>query len=537
MKDDFWDIDKLLPYNPARKKTTPAPDLPEYMYNITQDVNIPPKILIRELDLSDITPENAVEYDYTKKSSVIKRVIVSDWQSAYSYSNDFSSIAHRIHNTTPTKKAEYVPFFSYMPQYSDLSEKQFDFYLNWRECVRDGEYPTTDSSYIFLYVYELLAIDDIMPPEKTMGILSELWKHYQHSNPEIDRYFCEWIVDYALIHNSVIDFSSIETVLMKVKSKRYSVIFNLFLFDYIFARRELLTLDNIKFAYDILGNYSPFKNKFYTDKQYKDLLDFCIVQVFLKLFDDGFFSNVSPSLYQQELKMSRPSYSSAVCSPVTKKNITLEYLPFMTNELMRISFSNVSKYIENKIRHYLGYKSRLSNVVLADNIRNIIDLYMDSHYPPQRRPMHKKPPVINETKEIKKVSVNLRKAKEIEDASWKTTEKLTVGLEIFDDSDLDVFSDEQNNVFSLPDNEKQNPCCSLDSIFEPHESEMISLLLKNTPWQNIQSMLLEKGCLPDAVVGSVNEKALDAIGDTIIDTNDYTLIPDYIELLSSFNDV
>lgn len=527
MKDDFWDIDKLLPYRPARRRTS-VPGETE-THEVTSGSHDNSSVPISELVLTDHAPANVCEYDYSSQSIILSSAVISDWQGSYSYSNDFHANAHKVHGIFPERDAPFTPFFSYMPQYSDLSSSQYAFYLTWRDNVRKGNYPKTDTSYIFLYIYEIFALDDILDHKESLEKIIDLWNAYNENHPPLSKHLCEWIVDYALIHNVSIPLEKLSAILPNIRPKHHSILSNMYLFDYLFTSEERITSENIRFACEVLCNYSPFTTRYYEDENYRNLFDKCTVEIFKKMYELGYFSHDNYSHLQQEVKLSRPSYLSAVCSAKNKKSVTVIYRPYSSSELLKIAFSNILKHIENKIRIHLGYKSRLSGIVLNDGMRELIDNFMKASYPPPTKAQRTllPPPSSPCVQSIKKVEINFENAKKIEDASWKTTEKLTEGIEIqYDDA-------EQIAAPSIPSPD-QTEDTSLISILTSLERETVRMLLDGESYEKIQEFLLSKGALPDAVIDSVNEKALEVIGDTVIDTSDYTIIQDYIDELSSF---
>jgi len=527
MKDDFWDIDKLLPYRPPRRHNYSSKEVETS--EITDGEMNNGSIPLSELMLTETEPENVCEYDYSSKSLILEKVIISDWRGAYSYSNDFYAAAHKVHGIFPDKDAPYTPFFSYMPQYTDLSASQYEFYLSWRDNVRKGNYSKTDTSYIFLYIYEIFALDDVLDHKASLEIIINLWEAYRDNHAALDKHLCDWLTDYALIHNVSIPMEMLSSILPKIRLKQHSILFNLYLFDYLFLSQERITCENIRFTCDVLCNYSPFASRFYEDEEYRKLFDECTVEVFRKMYSLGYFSPQNFSHFQQDVKLSRPSYISAVCSAKNKKNVTVLYRPYISSELLKISFSNILKHIENKIRVHLGYRSRLSGIVLNDGMRELIDNFMKTNYPPPSKPqkVFSPPAAVPHVQKIKKVEIDFEKAKRIEDDSWQTTEKLTEGLEI-------IYDDEPEADIAQTPSVTETEEGSLASMLTPLEKKTIRMLLGGANQEEIQHFLLKEGALPDAVLDSVNEKALEIIGDTVIDTSDYTVIQEYADELSSF---
>ena len=92
-------------------------------------------------------------------------------------------------------------YFSYIPQYAQLSADQMRWYLWFRERVRRGEYPDdVDFPYILLLIYEIINLPHKLPPEKGAKQLAGIWLAYRIRHPELDKYLSEWMCDYCLVH-------------------------------------------------------------------------------------------------------------------------------------------------------------------------------------------------------------------------------------------------------------------------------------------------------------------------------------------------
>lgn len=69
--------------------------------------------------------------------------------------NDFIRKAQKYVRRRETQ-AQFVPFMSYWPTYGSMTDAQQRWYFYWRDQVRNGIYPDTDLSYVFVHVYELI---------------------------------------------------------------------------------------------------------------------------------------------------------------------------------------------------------------------------------------------------------------------------------------------------------------------------------------------------------------------------------------------
>ena len=100
-------------------------------------------------------------------------------------------------------------FFMYFPYYRHMGYEQLRTYFTWRTGVRRGEITATSLSYVFLYIYELLAGIGVDNPEDGLEKLIKLWFSYRKFGPALERYLPGWIRDYHVYYGDELarDFS------------------------------------------------------------------------------------------------------------------------------------------------------------------------------------------------------------------------------------------------------------------------------------------------------------------------------------------
>jgi hypothetical protein len=150
--DDFWNIDSLVP-----KRRTPA--VFDDKHTEAAEIEIPlPDQKENSSPKSEKIPEDGVikryvhphteesekkkhpDDEYSPKSSLIHTVRLYSWSSAYPYYEQFRRAAAYYYNKT-SPKVDAEPYFSYMPQYSQLNDRQLAYYLWFRSEIRAGRYP------------------------------------------------------------------------------------------------------------------------------------------------------------------------------------------------------------------------------------------------------------------------------------------------------------------------------------------------------------------------------------------------------------
>ena len=163
--DDFWDLASLVPSRPAKKqaKAFSEPMAPPVVADMKEEEK--PARPAEERRITGLSPSDAAAREYQPAwNCLIVSVRVRARGDGYSFYGRFRRDAERYLDAVG-KPCPYVKYFSYIPQYVQLSREQLCYYLYWRDCVRRGEYPKTDESYFYLYVYEIINLPDKIPPE------------------------------------------------------------------------------------------------------------------------------------------------------------------------------------------------------------------------------------------------------------------------------------------------------------------------------------------------------------------------------------
>ena len=510
---------------------------------------------------------------YEPDSSIIKRVSVSKWQTRYNFYEKFASDAARLWNRT-SGECDNVPFFSYIPQYNQLSYTQLKWYLCWREKVRGGIYPRCDYSYILLYIYEILNCPDLIEPTLGLEKLCDIWLAYRGAYQRIDSYLGEWVCDYCLINQLPCPRNRLEPI---IKSVITASSFKEFYMD---------TPASCEGAANILAFSSNYdwRSSRYVTPETLPVFSRHINRAFEKIYsellsDDGMITNASPA------EITRDAYSGALCVYDRKRSIKVEYISYTRSTKFRFIVTDIIKYCENRVRMALGIKARLKVENLTDELRACLDEYFDRELPAkQKKPKAKAADEAAREAELEYErlyepvggKLSLENALAIERDSWSTTEILTRAL-----TD-NVPSSENTAVRSS--NEMSEPYNNAASTIETHEQskavlspqaaaneyndeirsgvvsngqtdEMVSgqtdyqtddefaRLIAQLDANSVDALKLlaagdrsgvaraaaKASMLADALVDRINETSFDIIGDSIIepDADGYRLIADY----------
>jgi hypothetical protein len=87
-----------------------------------------------------------------------------------------------------------------LPVFSKLNREQRDYFLYWREEFRKERHPAANLPCIYLYARELILTMGGGNPGEYFRELLSLWRIYRGGIPKLDRFFPNWLVDFAVLY-------------------------------------------------------------------------------------------------------------------------------------------------------------------------------------------------------------------------------------------------------------------------------------------------------------------------------------------------
>lgn len=478
------------------------------------------------------------ELEYEPLNSLIHRVEIYPWSIRYDYFDRFDKLAHKYFNVKPTYTPENVTFFSCIPHYGHMNKAQLDWYLYWRSLILKGKYVNTSYSYILLYAYELIALSDVVAPSRIRELLCNLWAAFRKEYSQLDRVMCDWICDFSMINR--MDPPSLERELFE------AVMNNCTLKEYFIPcyGKDYGLYSDIIAKY--CSSYDYKKSKFYSanaelyDKHIVAALEY----VMTRYSDAGhIFSGIGLT----DSHMTKDAFVGAICVHRVKKKIEVDYASFSRTNDLRYTVGSMVKHCENRIRAYLGIKSRLGAVMLHAGARQCLDDYFDARLKGCRSSGVKKEAPIAEYEkmyDVPQLSFSRDKALSIEKESWETTKML-----------VDAFEDSEEN---LPPRSGGSGIYSLEASHEEPLTAAETADVAEMPddgGDGLSSMPDELLCFlklcfindtlgqkqyaksvgkpAEAIADEINEFAADAIGDVVLEDSDigdgYRVIDFYVD--------
>ena len=546
--DRFWDIDALIPKKRAPHLQADTRTAEIVLEPLQKPEGPSAKAVSRASDTEAIPPQDsaptrrfipphtaeemnrrpAPELEYTPENALVRRVRLYRWKSDYRYYEGFVRDAQKLYRVVGGE-CPRVPFFSYVPQYSQMTRPQLEWYLWWRTCVRQEKCVDTDYSYVLLYAFELINLSDKIDPLTVRDELCKIWVAYRNTFHQLDSYLPEWICDVCLIHRLppppactdellpvVMAHCSLKEFYVPSHSKEESYL------------RALLAF---------CSNYNYRKSKFYTEehaKLFDTTLMGALAFVTERMSADGKLFSASG---MDDSRMTRDAYTGALCSYRIKRKIEVEFCSFSRSHELRFFVTDVVKYTENKVRAVLGVRSRLTIYALPVSVREMLDGYLDSVLPKRTQSVQKKRE--DEAREYEKLydlprkELSLRDAAEIERLSWDTTERL---VEAFEEQEEAA----EPPVDDVPVKDIPHPNEKMIDETEADTNAFFAYLpflqaVYDGDGAGQRRAAQARGLPLDVLADEVNALAADLMGDILLEECDgvYAVIEDYREILDA----
>lgn len=519
-KDDFWNIENISVrrVEPLRKAEPlgSAPAVP------TRPASEKPAAMPAKP--ASEAPEALTMLRYAPENTLLDEVKIGRWPSHYSFYEQFLGYARNYFDFCPGE-SEYLPFFSFMPQYQQMTRKQLCYYGWWRENLREGRYLRTDYCYILLYIYEVLNLPELLPPERGVRELALLWANYREEFPRLDKYLAEWLCDYCLIHRQPCPRDILAPFLQKILP-------NTTLREFYLpaaggdAESSAAALVELNASYQFrLSKYRTEETRELFEKHIPAAMTAFLTEMGAR--DPRFLL----SRGSEPIIVSRDSYVGAVCAFRNKRQITVTYRPVVASGGLSPIITDAVKSCENGVRAALGIRARFRVTHLSAGMQTIIDRYFALHLPPlspKNAPVvlpdgSVLPEVDESAYEKPREALSAEAARQIEFSSRSTAELL---------------GEEENDELTLAPAPVEMP--TPEKVADATERELtlraLRFLLLGDE-EGLRALAESQTLLPDTLVGRLNDEALTRLGDVIAEQPDgahWQLIEDYREDLTQW---
>ena len=509
-RDDFWNLEKLVP-----KRKTPTPNFSSSPTPVEHNVSAPETQNADrgKIDFGAYRTEIGVkERSYEpRRSSLIKKVTISSYPDKYDFYGNFRKAA-LIYFDYRTDPCDFVPFYSYMPQYSQLTPEQRAYYFYWRAEWKKGRVLRSDYSYVYLFAYEVLNLPDKIPPEEGLSILARLWRDYRSTLPRIDAYMSLWIEDFCLVYGLEYPMHVVRDFVFDAVSG--SLIKELYLSELTEAGElgidaVLLYLSDYDYrrGLSLAGDSRALYERYMRSA----------MRIFLTS------TGALEGAYTRGVgTLKRDAFLHSLCTHAVKCRISVEYTRLAEDTELRKLVTGAVRFTENKLRALLGIKSRLAVRDFSEEHKAIISSFFDRLIEKERRERAKREaPEYEKLYDAPSTELSFRGADEIERLSWSNTARLV-----------------ENTEDEPTENEPEKTPIEKAPVTEmPAEAPSNSSYgLSDGDISLIRALLSGEANIDDAVAERINEAFADGFGDVILTYGEtgYEIIEDYREDISEW---
>ena len=273
--------------------------------------------------------------------------------------------------------AAFVPYGNPIPSYEDMEYRQKAWYFYWRSQVRQGQFPRTDTGYLYLYCYELLSGIGVSGPAESYRRLLGLWEACSKETPVLNGSLTNWLWDFAREHD--LEYTQPDWARDFLPSQ--PTVRNLLLEEH---RMDW----PLKLPYPLvlaLSDYDPAESRFYKDG-HGELLREALPRVLaladaalLKKGAKGILATYGPA---RPKKQTYVRYIGAACpGRETKETYTIR--GYVEHTKLRAYVTNLTRHTENVLRGILGVRGRLRGVELDEETAALVEAFLKKEYTPK----------------------------------------------------------------------------------------------------------------------------------------------------------
>lgn len=416
---------------------------------------------------------------------------------------------------------EQASFSSYFPYYQMLNYEQLRTYFTWRTNTRKGNITDTSLSYVFMYVYELLNNIGVEAPQDGLDKIMSFWSSFKIINPAINKYIIRWLKDYHIYYNlsqPFLDFAAKHNL-----TKHYT---------------PMVNLDDSFNLFCSISKYDIKKSMFFTEETSK-LVSNCFSFVIERIrkdfeaagidFDRAFFRPTKKIIpwkpfkdalfYNWHKQPDRRVVFSESEIYICSKNEWF-FSSIITTDKGRSFVGYVMKKMESELRKTFKYKYKLSA-----NLDMVNPYTLDK--------LHKAGIFIEKTiesavlefyKEATKtvVKVDYEALARIRQEALATQEALIVEeqekkYDFNTSADYIDFVPANQNIFSDPVESEPKVSDVWDMLKEALNENELTALKVIIRGEDLKKLADNSGIMLEVLADGINEKAMDYVGDNILD--------------------
>lgn len=417
-------------------------------------------------------------------------------------------------------------FLCYYPTYRDLPKPVLEGYFGWRTRARRGEYGPAPTSFLFLHVYELLALIGVSSAEEGLQRLNSLAAHYRI--PALISYLKGWTRDFVIYYQLTDRWDEVLAELRAEDRIRE-----------ILRRPGKFEPAEIRAAMEAVSGYGLSRSAFLRDRP--EVCDEAMSRVYLAVCEDRkkrgnprFPERFSGLRGSWRYEMFRNALFS---EPEDCPNCRIEVDPVRAyvrkDRAWKVSGLGCNRPLERSplmtalmretdrcLRELFGEGRPLKEADLEPDLAAVV-WEAAARYDRDRRAAEKP-----------KLILHRELLSGIRSDAEDTMSRLLEGA----DEDLLPAPEDRKSAGAeagaKTTRETQAAPEPTPAGLRPEEAEFLRLVLTGGDWR---SFCAANMLLPSILADAVNEKLLDLIGDTVLEETDggYAVIEDYLDDVNS----
>ncbi|MBO4769662.1 MAG: TerB N-terminal domain-containing protein, partial [Clostridia bacterium] len=421
------------------------------------------------------------------------------WETEYRFHTRFVMSA-KSYFDLEREEAPFVPFYTTVPNYGQMSKGQFDCFVCWRTHIRRGEATPTSPGYVSLMFFEIINLPDLIPPETGRKYLRTMWKSMSLSPRMPVNPYLEWFIDYLAVNNLEV-FAEIPADLISKKISDGRTVY---------LTRNGRTDSAAEYFCMCSPEFEGTRQDKY-DGEGKKLFERLVRPSVLNAITRGIEKRLPPfdrpELVFRKKTIEWPAFSGAICAWQNKKRVTMEYTDLIFGYTVSQLVSDLRKYSENLLRKRLGIRSRYHVKDLSKEYKAIVDSFYRAAGITAEKKASEPAPEYEKFYETEATPLSVSEALDIERDAWKTTGALT------DNSEF-MYDEAETVAAAQPeDGEKAIAVETIAAILNGND---VSAIAKR---ENI---------LTDTLIDRVNEFLYDVFGDNVIENGDINYYRDEV---------
>lgn len=402
-------------------------------------------------------------------------------------------------------------FQRYFPTYQGMNDQQLRGYFSWRTAVRNGEIKKTETSFAFVYIYELLHCIGVASPQQGFFRLRDFWDAYRGFAPFLDRYLSQWMRDFVVYYG--LDSTLLDTLPDAASDKALLTVLEHRSHD------ETALFD----ALCALSSYALQNSAFY--KRYPEDVQHVACAVFdaLSIHHETKCKNTlcerlfgrktacpymmfGSAVFYDHIRYSDYSYSINPIHTYSCRGGSWLCEKYYGNRGKNKELGHILKTVDRLMRDAYGFSQSLCDENTTKLLTGIVKKEIAKYLEEKKKAA------------ARRVDIDLSKLEGIRVAAAQTRDKLLVE-EITEDIEVTA-----SEMLLQPVN---------NTALSDMEYRFVQCLLYGGDYH---AVLAENSVMLSMVADSINEKLYDMIGDTVIDFDGDTplLIAEYLDELKGW---